>query len=216
MFIFCAWKKNLNLGSAKCLVAQTSLDRLHVWVRSEKSGVKEGGCSLCLCFKSCVNMSFYGCVPVIMGSPRLSLSLQVPHVISVTVTFLQTCSYCPCTVIMFTSPPPHVCFSCRSATSPLKRSTPWRSSTNLRWSSDQILPSFGKRGTSWLFPVVPGWCRCAHIQYTVNPKAAISRDNKPCWTYIIKHIPYLYSHMCQSRRFSIVWRAVTWLRPAVS
>lgn len=45
-------------------------------------------------------MSVDGCVPVIMGSPSPpALSVCASHVISVIVTFLPSCSYCPRTLI---------------------------------------------------------------------------------------------------------------------
>lgn len=67
---------------------ETSLDRLSVW---EMSGVGVWmGDMICLCLKSCVNMSFYGCV----------LQLWLPISVSVSLHLLRYLSHCDLLTIL--------------------------------------------------------------------------------------------------------------------
>lgn len=180
MFVSCAWG-SLNLVSAECLVVETSLDRLHVWEKSLVSG--RGGRGVLSVFVLgilCKHVFLWVCAyNYRFPSPRLSLSLSFSCYLCHCDLLTISCSYCPCTVVNVYL----ALLCCRSATRPRRRSTPWSSSTNLRWSSGQTLPSSGRRGTSWPSPTVPGSCRCAHTKVLFYWKVW---DNNLCWTQIIK------------------------------
>lgn len=154
---------SLNLVSPERLVVKTSLDRLSVWERSVKSGVGVWrGRFVCLCLKSCVSMSFCGCVPSITSAPLprfLMWSWSLWH--SYNLVPIVQLSLFTRQRLLFGLPLLH----CRSATGPRRRFTPWSSSPSLRWSSGQTPPSSGRRGTSWPFPTVLGSSRCAQLLF---------------------------------------------------